>query len=864
MPLASHLRCVALALGISTALGCANRNQPAPRAESLDPGLSRVAGTRGDALPAQWWTLYQDPGLNHLVAAALRHNRDLAAADAHARALLGHLRGAQGERWPRTEVGYGYQYGRDGDDQTLAEATDEDLHSQWKHTARLDLSYQLDLWGEVRARIAAAKADAEAAQAARDLLRVSVASQTTLAYVRACALARRAEVQRRSVGLLDASLALSERQLAAGLSSELQRRRLLALRERTRAALPMLEARRRAALYELALLSGRSPRQLDAPAATCAGIPQLRRALPTGDGWSLLARRPDVRAAERRLAAADARRALAEAELYPRISFAVGAETSAVTLAGLGGSGALAYAAGPLLSWRFPNRESARGRLDSAAAERDAALARFDGAVLGALREVERALALYAGERQRRADLQRALDEQRHAYRLARSNYRAGALDALELLDSQRSLVADRARLVDAEMRVAERQVELFRASAAAGKPLPAPPTRITDNEPGNQGTHRTHHWRNHASSHAPAPNLAAGRPRRRHRARRPAGLVVEQRTLPGGHRRCLCTRRLGGGQRAGLRLRRRGAGGRRRRRPGRRPAAAPGPARLPPAPARRRGPRSGGAGGAGSPAREAGDPRSQLLEQAQTISRARADGEAARAEWRRAETDWRRYRQLADEHATSRQRLENADAVHQRARAAARRASAEEGRQRAARDVLKSRRREAEAALAQRQAELQEAAAARELARHALDDTEIRAPFAGRVGQRKVRLRQYVTPGLPLLAVVPLEQAYVVANYKETQLERIRPGQPVELEVDTFGRRWRGRVDSVAPASGAVFALLPPDNATGNFTKIVQRFPVRIRLDADAAERGRLLPGMSVIATVDTREPDGASADER
>ncbi|MBF3045346.1 TolC family protein, partial [Pseudomonas aeruginosa] len=83
MPLASHLRCVALALGISTALGCANRNQPAPRAESLDPGLSRVAGTRGDALPAQWWTLYQDPGLNHLVSAALRHNSDLAAADAH-------------------------------------------------------------------------------------------------------------------------------------------------------------------------------------------------------------------------------------------------------------------------------------------------------------------------------------------------------------------------------------------------------------------------------------------------------------------------------------------------------------------------------------------------------------------------------------------------------------------------------------------------------------------------------------------------------------------------------------------------------------------------------------------------------------
>ncbi len=134
-----------------------------------------------------------------------------------------------------------------------------------------------------------------------------------------------------------------------------------------------------------------------------------------------------------------------------------------------------AYAAGPLLNLPFPNRERARGRLDSAAAERDAALARFDGAVLGALREVERALALYAGERQRRADLQRALDEQRHAYRLARSNYRAGALDALELLDSQRSLVADRARLVDAEMRVAERQVELFRALGGGWQAAPSP-----------------------------------------------------------------------------------------------------------------------------------------------------------------------------------------------------------------------------------------------------------------------------------------------------------------------------------------------------------------------------------------------------
>ncbi len=122
-------------------------------------------------------------------------------------------------------------------------------------------------------------------------------------------------------------------------------------------------------------------------------------------------------------------------------------------------------------------------------------------------------------------------------------------------------------------------------------------------------------------------------------------------------------------------------------------------------------------------------------------------------------------------------------------------------------------------------------------------------------VGQRKVRQQQYVTPGLPLLAVVPIAQAYVVANFKETQLAHLRPGQPVRLEVDTFGQHWQGTVDSVSPGSGAVFALLPPDNATGNFTKIVQRFPVRIHLAPEPQGVPRLLPGMSVIATVDTRE---------
>lgn len=241
--------------------------------------------------------------------------------------------------------------------------------------------------------------------------------------------------------------------------------------------------------------------------------------------------------------------------------------------------------------------------------------------------------------------------------------------------------------------------------------------------------------------------------------------------------------------------------------------------------------------------------------EQVQAIARAEAERGGSRGEAQRAAADWQRYQRLAEWQAASVQRMEQARATSIQAHALQRAADAELARQQARKAVLAQQGRQLEAELVQRQADLDQARAEAALARSALADTEIRAPFDGVVGQRKVRQQQYVTPGLPLLAVVPVAQAYVVANFKETQLAHLRPGQPVTLEVDTFGQHWRGTVDSLSPGSGAVFALLPPDNATGNFTKIVQRFPVRIHLDPAADDAPGLLPGMSVIATVDTRQ---------
>lgn len=243
------------------------------------------------------------------------------------------------------------------------------------------------------------------------------------------------------------------------------------------------------------------------------------------------------------------------------------------------------------------------------------------------------------------------------------------------------------------------------------------------------------------------------------------------------------------------------------------------------------------------------------MKEQQALIDQAAADVDSAHAERQRAQLDFQRYRDLAAQQAASGQRLESVTADFARARSALSRAEAAASRQRTRLDVLQASREQVAAQLQQQQARAAEADASLSLAENQLEDTLIRAPIDGVVGQRRVRQRQYVTPGLPLLALVPVEHSYVVANFKETQLRRMRPGQSVEVRVDSFpGALLHGRVESFSPGSGAIFALLPPDNATGNFTKIVQRFPVKIALDADARQQVPILPGMSVIAEVDTR----------
>jgi len=158
-------------------------------------------------------------------------------------------------------------------------------------------------------------------------------------------------------------------------------------------------------------------------------------------------------------------------------------------------------------------------------------------------------------------------------------------------------------------------------------------------------------------------------------------------------------------------------------------------------------------------------------------------------------------------------------------------------------------------AQLAKAEAELAHDRAVQDQAALNVSYTTIVAPVDGVVGNRTLRAGQYVQAGTQLMAVVPVDSVYIVANFKETQLTDVRAGQKATVDVDTFpGTTVKGHVDSLAPASGQEFALLPPDNATGNFTKIVQRIPVKIVLDPADKLAGLLRPGMSVTPVIDTK----------
>jgi membrane fusion protein (multidrug efflux system) len=238
---------------------------------------------------------------------------------------------------------------------------------------------------------------------------------------------------------------------------------------------------------------------------------------------------------------------------------------------------------------------------------------------------------------------------------------------------------------------------------------------------------------------------------------------------------------------------------------------------------------------------------RAQIREQYATIEQARAQLAAARAKAAYDAGEVARYRPLAMTGAETRQQLAQLEATA--------RQSAEDVRAQVAAVVAQQRRvgslqSQVQQGVAQGQASRAQLAAANV----EVGATELKAAISGRVGDKTVTVGQYVQAGTRLMSLVPLDRLYITANFKETQLALMRPGQSASIEVDALdGIELKGKVESLAPGTGAQFSLLPPQNATGNFTKITQRVPVRISIEATPAARRLLRPGLSVTVTVDT-----------
>jgi multidrug efflux system outer membrane protein len=430
---------------------------PAPLGGTTGAFVSATPGlVSPEAPPADWWRLYQDPALDGLVTEALANNRDVAVAAANlaqVRALLSEARAA---RLPSTFASGGAQRSRQPNPLT-GQAVEDDVVS-----AGLDVSYEVDLFGRVRRLTEAARADADAAQAALDVVRVSVAAETARAYADACGANTQLAVARRTLRLLDESATLTNRQLEAGRGTGLDVARARAQLETTRATVPPLEAQRDAALFRLSVLVGRPPAAISPAAQQCAAIPQIASLIPVGDGATLLRRRPDVRQAERRLAAATARIGVATASLYPSVSLGG-------SIATLGGGGQTfgddyQFSIGPLISWSFPNIAVARARIAQADAGAQGALAAFEQTNLVALQETETALSDYARELDRVASLRRARDESARAAQLSRMRQEAGLDSFLTVLDAERTLASLEAQLAQSQALVASNQITLFKA----------------------------------------------------------------------------------------------------------------------------------------------------------------------------------------------------------------------------------------------------------------------------------------------------------------------------------------------------------------------------------------------------------------
>ncbi|MGO4153775.1 efflux transporter outer membrane subunit [Cupriavidus sp. YAF13] len=423
-----------------------------------------LLGTDGPAVsvapvPDDWWRLYDDPKLDALVQQALSANTSLRVAAANLRRAVAIYHEVEAENLPQAAFSAKAERAQIAGESFLLK---EKVPVFNLGDVGFSVSYLVDFFGKLARADEAALASAQASQAALDMARVSVVAQTVRAYVQGCAATHELAVAEQQLALQTRGVEIAGKMVAAGRGQPADMLRARAQAETLRAALPRFKAEKEGAAYRLAVMLGQPPAALPQAASECHEEPTLRQAMPVGDGAALLKRRPDIRQAERELAAATAKIGVATADLYPSVRIGASAGLSGI-LSDLGTGPTAHWGMGPLITWNLPTN-GVRPRIHGMEAGADAALARFDGVVLKALEETQSALSAYTRELERNQSLRVARDDANEVARQHRLLYQSGRVPYLSSLDADRTLAGAEAALAASDSQVALNQINLFLA----------------------------------------------------------------------------------------------------------------------------------------------------------------------------------------------------------------------------------------------------------------------------------------------------------------------------------------------------------------------------------------------------------------
>ncbi len=454
------------AIALALVSACAAGPNYTPPSMGVSSEYAHANAGTFDALEfdTEWWLILNDPMLDALIGQAMRENHDLRIAQANVAASRAFLSEGRLDRYPivTAQASVNRQQASTASIGGIGSAADR---TNTFYDAGLDATWELDFFGRVRRSNQALAADFEAAVADRRAVFVIVAAEVARTYIELRGGQYRLQVARSNAANQQKTYELTQALLDGGRGTDLDLARAQAQLEFTRATIPPLESEATTAMHRLAVLTGREPAALLDELGAAVSLPVLPQRLPVGDPAILLRRRPDVAAAERRLAAATARVGVATADLFPRVSLIGSAGYLSTERSAFGDSNSESTAIGPFLSWSAFDLGRVRARIGAAEAATGAQLAAYEQTVLTVLEETENALVRYARNRQRLASLEIAAQASGKAANLANIRYRNGVDSFLNVLDAE-------ARLLEAQDALAQSETDTGLAFVALYKAL--------------------------------------------------------------------------------------------------------------------------------------------------------------------------------------------------------------------------------------------------------------------------------------------------------------------------------------------------------------------------------------------------------